>query len=266
LEYYDNEGFTVSEARSISAPSSFYSGAVNNCEYYFQAVEPYEVQENDAVEFWTWYDIQERYDYAYFEVSTDGLTFTPLSGDITTNYNPNGTNHGNGITGTSDGWIYVSFDISDYAGQSIYYRLSYYTDNSITREGIYFDDLYPANGFVSKTTISSAITDPFYTFSDHPDGTYYYKVKVMDQESQWSIYSPLAGTSVILPYICGDVDNAEGISILDVVFLINYIYKEGPPPNPMDAAEVNGTPPISILDVVYLINSIYKDGPDPVCP
>ncbi len=266
LEYYNSDGFSVSEARYNSAPSSFYSGAINNCEYYLQTAEPYQVQDGDAVEFWTYYYIQERYDYAYFEVSTDGITFTPLPGDITTNYNPNGLNRGNGITGTSDGWIFVSFDISDYAGQSIYYRFSYYTDNSITREGIYIDDIYPANAFVSRMVISSAIEDTYYTFTDHPGGLYYYKVKAMDNEEQWSLYSDLVGTMVELPYICGDVDGAEGINILDIVFIINYKYKSGPAPNPLEAADVDGISPVNILDIVYLINFKYKSGPPPACP
>ncbi len=266
LEYYIHEGFSISEARFHSAPSGFYSGAINNSEYFFQTAEPYEVQEGNAIEFWTYYYIQERYDYAYFEVSTDGLTFTPLPGDITTNYNPNGLNRGNGITGTSDGWIFVSFDISDYAGQLVYFRFSYYTDNSITREGIYIDDIYPANGFVSETLISSTIADTFYTFTDHPDGMYYYKVKAMDKESQWSDYSELAGTTVVKPYICGDVDGAEGINILDIVFIINYKYKSGPAPEPLEAADVDGISPVNILDIVYLINYKYKSGPAPNCP
>ncbi|MCP4706253.1 MAG: hypothetical protein GY865_16780, partial [candidate division Zixibacteria bacterium] len=194
LEYYQSEGFTISEARYHSAPSSFHSGTRNDCEYYFQTVEPYEVLEDDVVEFWTYYDIQERYDYAYFEISTDGITFTPLPGDITTNYNPNGLNRGNGITGMSDGWEFVSFDISDYTGQSVYFKFSYETDVSIVGEGIFIDDIFPSNGFVSQSIISSSIADTFYTFTDHEAGSYYYKVKAMDKENQWSGYSEMVST------------------------------------------------------------------------
>jgi len=65
---------------------------------------------------------------------------------------------------------------------------------------------------------------------------------------------------------CGDVNDDWLVNILDVVYIINYIYKEGSEPMPMEAAEIDGIPPINILDVVYLINSIYKEGPEPVCP
>jgi hypothetical protein len=71
-------------------------------------------------------------------------------------------------------------------------------------------------------------------------------------------------------YVCGDIDGQEGIGILDIVFLINFKYKDGPAPDPLEAADVNaGMIPdgqINILDIVYLINFLYKDGPDPDCP
>jgi len=64
----------------------------------------------------------------------------------------------------------------------------------------------------------------------------------------------------------GDLDNSGETDILDVIYLIDYIYKEGPPPDPIEAADIDGIPPLNILDIVYLINYIYKNGPSPVCP
>ncbi len=69
-----------------------------------------------------------------------------------------------------------------------------------------------------------------------------------------------------ITYICGDVNHDELINILDIVYLINYKYKEGPDPISMNAADVNSDELINILDIVYLINYKYKEGPDPVCP
>ena len=65
-------------------------------------------------------------------------------------------------------------------------------------------------------------------------------------------------------FICGDCNEDEDINILDIVYLINYIYKNGPPPIPWESGEVDGDGMINILDVVYLINYIYKNGPPPV--
>ncbi|MCP4703927.1 MAG: hypothetical protein GY865_04900 [candidate division Zixibacteria bacterium] len=66
-------------------------------------------------------------------------------------------------------------------------------------------------------------------------------------------------------YICGDIDGTPEINILDVVFLINNVYKSGPDPDPLESADVNHDLIINILDIVYLINNIYKSGPDPEC-
>jgi len=65
-------------------------------------------------------------------------------------------------------------------------------------------------------------------------------------------------------YSCGDCNTDDLINILDIVFLINFIYKDGPAPNPLELGRIDGDELINILDVVYLINYIYKDGPAPV--
>jgi len=64
---------------------------------------------------------------------------------------------------------------------------------------------------------------------------------------------------------CGDVDNSGAVNILDVTFLINYLYKGGPAPDPLDMADVNKDDVINILDITYLISFIYMDGPGPIC-
>ena len=67
-------------------------------------------------------------------------------------------------------------------------------------------------------------------------------------------------------YICGDFNNDQNINILDIVALINYLYKNGPLSNHVDSADVNSDLQLNILDVVYLINYKYKSGPKPDCP
>ncbi|MFH2034977.1 MAG: dockerin type I domain-containing protein [Candidatus Zixiibacteriota bacterium] len=67
-------------------------------------------------------------------------------------------------------------------------------------------------------------------------------------------------------HICGDVNGNETINILDITYLIAYLYKDGPPPVFELAADVNNSGNINILDITYLISYLYKDGPDPNCP
>ena len=63
----------------------------------------------------------------------------------------------------------------------------------------------------------------------------------------------------------GEADGASPINILDIVYLINYKYKEGPAPTPYELCNGDAVCDcvVNILDVVHLINYKYKDGPPP---
>jgi hypothetical protein len=66
-------------------------------------------------------------------------------------------------------------------------------------------------------------------------------------------------------FVCGDADADGTINILDVSYIISYLYKNGPAPEPEEAADADGGGNLSLLDVTYLINYLYKNGPEPVC-
>lgn len=63
----------------------------------------------------------------------------------------------------------------------------------------------------------------------------------------------------------GDV-NADGVIDLgDVLYLINYLYKGGPAPCSLEAADADCNGVVDLGDVLYLINYLYKGGPAPGC-
>lgn len=98
-----------------------------------------------TLNYWTWYDIEEDYDYAYVEVSTDGgETFTILESPSCTTENPSGNSLGCGYTHFSGGgpeWIEESVDLSDYAGQKVLVRFEYITDDAVNQPGWLVDDI-----------------------------------------------------------------------------------------------------------------------------
>ena len=60
--------------------------------------------------------------------------------------------------------------------------------------------------------------------------------------------------------------SAEAVAALelgDVVFLVNYLYRSGPEPCVMEAADPNADCKVDVGDVVYLINFLYREGPPP---
>ena len=109
---------------------------------------PVDLTETDAatLHFFTWYDIEDLWDYAYIEVSEDeGETWTILETDRTTNENPNGNAYGPGYTGKSNGlsadWVEEQVDLSDYAGENIQVRFEYVTDAAVTQPGMFIDSV-----------------------------------------------------------------------------------------------------------------------------
>jgi subtilisin family serine protease len=70
------------------------------------------------------------------------------------------------------------------------------------------------------------------------------------------------------PYVCGDATGDEMRNVSDVVFLIAYVFGEGPPPDPMEAGDVNCDENINVTDVTYLIAFIFGGGAEPCadCP
>jgi immune inhibitor A len=90
----------------------------------------------------TWYDIEQDFDYAYINVKAAGATdWVTVPGDLTTTTNPNEANLGNGITGTSNGWVSGNFDLTQFAGQKIQLAFNYVTDAGLSMPGFYVDDI-----------------------------------------------------------------------------------------------------------------------------
>ena len=64
-------------------------------------------------------------------------------------------------------------------------------------------------------------------------------------------------------YMNGDADRSGQINILDVTFIINYLYKGGVAPMPVYAADADCNLTVNILDVTRLVNYLYKSGAAP---
>ncbi len=67
-------------------------------------------------------------------------------------------------------------------------------------------------------------------------------------------------------FICGDVNKNGAVNVLDLTYFINYLYRHGPAPNPMNSGDVNSNGTVGLLDVTYIINFMYKHGPALHCP
>jgi hypothetical protein len=62
---------------------------------------------------------------------------------------------------------------------------------------------------------------------------------------------------------CGDADGSGDIDIADIVYMVNYFFRQGIPPQDPRGGDIDCDLRITIADIVYLINYVFKAGPKP---
>jgi hypothetical protein len=63
----------------------------------------------------------------------------------------------------------------------------------------------------------------------------------------------------------GDANMDGVIEPGDVVYLINYLFRDGTPPYPHQAGDCNCDGGVGSGDVVYLMNYLFRGWPPPAC-
>jgi hypothetical protein len=239
------------------------------------------VQPGDTLRFQTRYYLSGDCEYAYVEISTDGLEFVPIEGNITTEDNPNGLNRGHGITGSSL-WTEARFDLSAFEGQQIIIRFAYEHCPFSTLEGIYIDDIYPRPGFTDTTVMVTGLVDTSFDITGRPDGFYWYQVRARDAENQYSVLSMGARTEAgYTPPCCvgitGDIDCSPGgtVDISDIQTMVDHLFLELTPLCCETSANLNypgsgSSSTDSLIDIsdlsILIDNQFLTLSPLPPCP
>jgi len=98
--------------------------------------------------YWTWYDLEDDYDYLYLDASTDGETWQIIPTPSCTAEDPSGNSYGCGYNGSTNGWRKEEVNLSNFAGQKVWLRFDYVTDAAVNGEGLLLDDMsIPAIGY-----------------------------------------------------------------------------------------------------------------------
>lgn len=128
------------KSTEINTPASgeyeYFSGSDNDLDNSLTKTVDLTNATSAEFNFKAWYDIEKDWDYAYVTVNGE-----PVASDITTDENPYDANLGNGITGSSEGWIDASFDLSAYTGEEVELAIKYVTDGAVANPGLFVDDL-----------------------------------------------------------------------------------------------------------------------------
>ncbi len=63
----------------------------------------------------------------------------------------------------------------------------------------------------------------------------------------------------------GDANGDEVVDLEDVIFLLNYLFKNDDPPDPLEAGDANCNGTVELGDAIFLLNYLFRNGPHPSC-
>lgn len=62
----------------------------------------------------------------------------------------------------------------------------------------------------------------------------------------------------------GDVNISSHITSADIVYLVNFVFKSGAAPQPIEAAgDVDCSGAVTAADIIFLVNFTFKSGAPP---
>jgi hypothetical protein len=97
-----------------------------------------------------------------------------------------------------------------------------------------------------------------------PGEVYHWRVRVTDActESEWSAAESFTATCGVA--LTGDVDLDGSRQAADIIYLVNYIFKAGPEPQPIaQAGDVTCDGSVTASDIIYMVAHVFKSGPAP---
>lgn len=83
----------------------------------------------------------------------------------------------------------------------------------------------------------------------------------MSSSTSWAVHTDKA------PPFLGDV-NVDGIvSSSDIIYLVNHVFKSGPPPLPVPVTgDLTCDGSVTSADIIRLVGYVFKSGPELICP
>jgi hypothetical protein len=208
-----------------------------------------------------------------------GVTVTPdmiaiLQVDSTYDYTLKIDRDGNGtidtvVNPTVDNLAPTPFDLlspPDQQTVSVYpFHFDWVSSFDLNGDSVFYRVYIDMDSTFSSADSSVFITDTSWTctISLKDSTNYFWKVKAFDNKGGASYSEQTWSFFLVLPFMYGDANGDGVINVVDVVYLINYLFISGPAPDPIQAGDVNCDGFVNVTDVVYLINYLFIDGPPP---
>jgi len=89
---------------------------------------------------------------------------------------------------------------------------------------------------------------------------------VLDREDVIAEISDHPESACTYPIKCGDINSDTYTNAVDIIYLVNYIFKSSAAPFPLWIADINGDGgKVTSADVIYMVNFVFRNGPAPQC-
>jgi|GEM_PF-3221085 len=141
--------------------------------------------------------------------------------------------------------------------------------DSLPGSGVRDYSLYVAENDGPYKLLASGLTEKSFMFEGEFGKKYsFYTIAYDNVGNAEAAPSAADATTTLASALCGDFNGSGEITIVQVVYLINYIFLGGPAPIDARGGNVNCDHGLNIADVVYMVNYIFAHGPAPCagCP
>ena len=212
--------------------------------------------------------------YVGVEVSPDMVA--TLLVDSTEDYNLNIDEDGDGtidtvINPTVDNLPPTPFDLLSPLDQEtvlLYpFGFDWSSSSDLNGDTIFYRVYIDTDSIFSSADSSGSVTDTSWvcTLPLKDSTTYFWRVKASDNKGGETFSEQTWCFFLVLPFMRGDANGDGVINVGDVVYLVNFLYRNGAPPVPLEAGDANCDGIVNIGDVVYLIKYLYRGGDPPPC-
>ena len=91
---------------------------------------------------------------------------------------------------------------------------------------------------------------------------YFWRVIAKDNTN---LSSPSSNILTFWTWTPGDVDHSNSVNIIDLTYIVDFIFRGGPGVTPEFMGDLNGDcSSLNIIDLTYIVDLIFRGGPQPV--
>lgn len=135
-------------------------------------------------------------------------------------------------------------------------------------QGVYVEALHW--GLIKGISVTDS--NGQYSITNLPPGAYNVRASKADYETQTLVgknvvaaQTTTVNIQLVRPYVSGDANGDGKVTVSDAIYSVNYLFKGGPPPDPLQSGDANCDGHVNVSDIVYIINYLFRGGPPPGC-